>query len=587
MNGTFKAVVGCGLTLLLLGGLVTYLETRLPSEVKRHCLEERALLTEASRQVSTLKKQVVTELKAHGDVLGETAKSERWYELATLAEEDIQRAEKDYAEKLQPLIDANSREDEDAVDALLDELFKTREEALKSIAHLAPRIKEVAEILPRAAKRYAEIGQALQRDQAKTKGVVSMVESLAGQAPETKPIIEREKWPALLASHMATFKRLHEAHLALKHTLDKHTLEAAKEVLKASETLDTERARAITPAAQVAQRVQALKTFLEKRGGYTKQVEADLKALEGLPLAKFKQDEEELTKRYAFNAQEIKRRVQAFAHLQESSIQAGQRALAQLKLPLSQADPARIMRDVGTVHKRRADAPQVVAALSKQLESLDESYEKILIDMKVTEGYEVKLYQDFLEVSARRGSQARKKRTGWKAVNAVEFKKLQPWLGMAVSVKPYGYFKDQTERLPMGPAGMSYVGNPAYGKWEGDKWVFHDDDQTKVLVASAWGTHYPGHTRDDYTQYSQRRSVWVGRDRWGHDRYGSKGSLVALAFASSLYLRNKSYGSTRWVKSGGRYRGTRYEPKRSTTVFVGGSRSSGSSRSYRRTSYGK
>jgi len=98
MNGTVKAVVGCALTLLLLGGIVTYLETRLPSEVKRYCLEERALLSEATREVTALKQKVVTELKAHGDVLGDTAKSERWYELTALALEDLQRAEKDYAE---------------------------------------------------------------------------------------------------------------------------------------------------------------------------------------------------------------------------------------------------------------------------------------------------------------------------------------------------------------------------------------------------------------------------------------------------------------------------------------------------------
>jgi len=588
MNGTLKAVLGCGLTLLLLGGLVTYLETRLPSEVKRHCLEERALLTEASREVAALKKQVVSELKAHPNVLGETAKSERWYELTALAEEDIKRAEKDYADKVQPLIDKNSREDEDAVDALLDEIFKIREEALKSVVHLGPRIKEVAEILPRAAKRYAQIGQILEREETLIAGHAAFVENIARQEPETKPIIEREKWVPQLTAHVATFKSLRQRHQALKATLDKHTLEAAKEVLKAGEGLDAERAKVTAHAGRVSQRVQALKTFLEKRAGYTKQVEADLKALEGLPFADFKKKEAELAERYPFNAQEIKRRVKAFTHHEQTSIQAGQRALAQLKLPLGQADPARIMRDVGTVHKRRVEAPKVVAALGKQLESLDESYEKILIDMKITEGYEVKLHQDFLEVTARRGvRQVKKKRTGWKIVNAVEFKKLQPWLGMAVSVKPYGYFKDQTERLPMGPAGMSYVGNPAYGKWEGDKWVFRDDDQTKVLVASAWGTHYPGHTREDYNQYAHRRAAWKGRDRWGHDRYGTKGSLVALAFASSLYLRNKGYSSTRWVKSGGRYRGTRYEPKRSTTVFVGGSRSSGSSRSSRRTSYGK
>jgi hypothetical protein len=587
MNGTLKAVLGCGLTLLLLGGFVTYLETRLPSEVKRHCLEERELLGEATHKVKTLEQQVEKELKAHGDVLGETAKSERWLELIHLAKEDLERAKRDYADKVQPLIDKNSREDEDAVDALLDELFKTRDEAMNSVAHLGPRVKEVAEILPRAAKRYAAVGEAIKRAETRVVGLEAYVENIARQEPETKPIIEREQWVSHLTAHVTTFKGLRQRHQALKATLDKNTVEAAKEALKGSEVLDAERSKAAAHAERVGKRVQALKTFLEKRAGYTKQVAADLKVLEGLPFAKFKTQREELEQRYPFNASEIKRRVLAFERLEQTSIQAAKRAQAQLKLPLSKADPARIMRDVAHVHKRRSEAPKVVQALQKQLSTLDRSYEKVLIDMQVKEGYEVTFRQQFLEVTAQRGVDRVEAKRSWVNVKAPDYKKLEPWLGMTVATKPYGYFKDQTERLPAAPAGMSYVGNPAYGAWKGDVWVFKDDAQTKVLVASAWGTHYPAHTRQDLTQFSHRRAAWKGRDRWGHDRYGSKGSLTALIFASSLYVRHKGWVHTKWKKSGGRYRGTRYEPKRSTTVFAGGSRSSGSSRRYRRTSYGK
>lgn len=587
MNGTLKALLGCGLTLLFLGGIVTYLETRLPSEVKRHCLEERKLQDAAQREIGALKKQIEQELAAHGDVLGETAKSERWLDLVNLAHEDLERASQDYAKKVQPLLDKNSRDDEDAVDALLDELYHTRDEALQSVAHLGARVKEVAEILPRAAKRYAAIGTSLERGETRVTGLEAYVENIARQEPETKPIIEREKWVPQLTAHVATFKGLREQHGALKAQLDKHTVEAAKEVLKASEALDAQRSKASTQAEQIAKRIQALKTFLEKRAGLGKQVEQDLKVLEGLPFEKFAKQEEELCERYPFNASEIKRRIQAFVRLERNSIQAAKRAQAQLKLPLSQADPARIMRDVAQVHKRRSEAPRVVLALRNQLLTLDRSYEKVLVDMQVKEGYEVTFRQQFLEVTAQRGVDKVGTKRSWVDVKVADYKKLEPWLGMTVATKPYGYFKDQTERLPAAPAGMSYVGNPAYGDWSGDAWVFNDAPQTKVLVASAWGTHYPRHTRQDHTQFAHRRAAWKGRDRWGHDRYGSKGSLTALIFASSLYVRNKGWANTRWKKSGGRYRGTRYERKRSTTVFVGGSRSSGSSRSYRRTSYGK
>lgn len=589
MNGTIKAIVGCALTLLLLGGFVTYLETRLPSETKRECQEERRLNEEASQRVGAITKKVNAELKAHSDLFGETAKTERWVELLKLAEVDLVAGELKFAQEIQPLLQKNSREDEERLHELLDELFKAREEALKSVAHLEARVKELAEILPRAAKSYADLGKRLAFAQESVSKLETSISELAGKVPETQPILEREKWQPHLQTCAAALSALIAKHADLKGTLDKHTLEGAKEVLKAIKSLDHEQASATARRGQIGSRFESLKTFVTNRAAYAKQVEGNLAALRGLPFAEIEKKGDELAKRYPFNGAEIKRRVKAFLSLEASAIRAAERTQAALKLPLAKSNPGAILKDLKHVAKRREAAPKVLAALRKQLAELDISYEKILVDMQIKEAAEVTFRQQFLEIAATRGVPQVKSKATWVNVDKKAYKLLEKMLGVATVVKPYGYFANQGERMGAAPAGMRYLGNPAYGAWENDTWRFNKDPQTQALVTAAWGSHYPGHTRTDYTTFQHaNKRTWVGRDRWGHAQYGSKGSLTALVFATSLYVRNKGYVSTRYHKSGGRYRGTRYETRRSTTVFVGGSRSRGySSRSSRRTSYGK
>ena len=590
MNGTLKAIFGCVATLLLLAGLVTYLETRLPSETRDAVEADRQRCAADGLQLKALQEKIQGELKAHGDLLGETARAERWQELTQLAVEDLVGVEKRFKDEVDPLVAKNSREDDAAIHALLDEIDKKREEAVGSVSHLAARVKELAEILPRAAKAYEDLGKRIVADRASIARLTSAIGEFVKKTPAISPIVTREKWRPSLEICTRALGVVAGKHEGLQSLAKKRSATAAKEVLKASDALGGERARAVAKSSEVSQQFEALQTFVTKLPTYGRQVESDLQALTSLGFTKVALGAEELAKRYPFNATEIKRRTIAFASVESEAQRSGKRALAELKRPLGEINPAQVVRSVDLVHKRRSSAPAIVAAFQKQLVDLDRSYEKVLVDMEIKEGYEVTFHHEYMTVSAIRGQQGASVKRTWQVVASPVYKKLESSLGMTVSHKPYGFFTDQTERTHPTPAGMAYVGNPAYGKWDGERWVFNDDPQTKILVASAWGTHYPTHTKSDLQSFQQRRAPWVGRDRWGHAAYGSKGSLVLLIFAPSRYVRMKGFASTRYKTSGGTYRGTRYEQRRSTTVFVGGTRTSGSrysSRSSTRTSYGK
>ncbi|MBL4845597.1 MAG: hypothetical protein JKY65_08735 [Planctomycetes bacterium] len=586
MNGTAKAILGCLATLLLLGGVVTYLENRLPSETRAIVERDSDLAKKDLASLKALQNKIRSELKKNGDLLGETAKSEHWEDLVQLALEDLVTVEKRIKDEVAPLVAKNSRDDEARIHEILDELVKKREEATKSVSHLAARVKELADILPRAAKTYEELGKRLGADKATNARLSTAISDLAKKTPEIEPILAREQWREHLTKCGAALAAVAAKHKDLGAKAREKSLKAAKEVIKTSNLLGAERSRAMAKSRQVGQQFEALKTFIRKRSTYGPQVERDLKALKSFGFAAVAASAEESATRYAFNATEIKRRTVAFAQVESGAQRAGERALLELKNPLGEIDPARVVRSVDLVHKRRAKGRSIIAAFKKQITDLDRSYEKVLVDMEIKEGYEVSFHQEFLTVTAIRGQPGAKTKRTWTKVNAAEYKRLEKGLGTAVAQKPYGYFTDQTERAHPAPAGMSYVGNTAYGSWENDKWVFNDHSQTKVLVGTAWGTHYPGYSRSDYRSYHRRGPIWWGRDRWGHNRYGSGGSLTLLIYSRSRYVRHGGYVRTRYMTSGRRYRGTRYARRGSTTVFVGGSRGRGS-RGSRRSSYGK
>ena len=86
---------------------------------------------------------------------------------------------------------------------------------------------------------------------------------------------------------------------------------------------------------------------------------------------------------------------------------------------------------------------------------------------------------------------------------------------------------------------------------------------------------------------------YIRRDRFGHPRYGPRGTLTRRHYSGALFVRHGGYRTTRWYRTGGKYRGTHYARRRRSTAAYGGGggpRYRGSSRrggtSYRR-SYGK
>lgn len=578
MNGTWKAILGCVLALLLLGGLVTYFESRLPRALRAQAVEEGGVLKEDLTATRQLQGQIRAQLKAHGEVLGATASQERWEPLVDAAVEGLSRLDQAYGVEVGAFLTQNQREDEAALIALLDRLFKEREEITRSVAHLPERVKEVSELLPRAQAALSAFKAGLVEDAARVAALEGRVKGLCEQGEGVDAIVTRERWREAFATCSQALAAIEPEREAVEQVAAKQSVASAKEVLILLPKLEAGRSQATAPLRSLEVRVQSLADFLAKRSSYKGQLKADLEALSGLAWAGLEASAKAASERYPFNSEEILRRAAAAAAPAQRAQVEGAAALADLARPLSEVDPARVVRGVDAVAKARAKSPGAITACQGQLASLDLSREKVLVDMELKEGYEVTFHQLFRESEARRGGQVSGKEA-WVKVSEVAYKSLEPYLGLTVESKPFGYFADQSAKAPASPAGMAYVGNPSYGEWQQDAWVFHSDAASAALVTRAWATFYAPVTRSDWELYTQRKAPWLGTDAWGHALYGSQGSLSAKLYAASRYLTNKGYAASKYKQSGGTYRGTRYERRSSgsTTVFVGGSRSSSSS----------
>ena len=589
MTGTWKAILGCVLALGLLAGAVTYLESRLPRALHAQAEEEERLTHSELGDASQLQSQIRAQLKAHGEVLSATATREGWEETVDAAVAELTRIQGRYVGEVAEILARNQRDDEERLIALLDELFKGGSEAAQSISHLPARVKEIAELLPRAEAACVAFKTSLEREGERVASVEARVKELVAQGEGVEAIVARERWLAILGTCSEGLAKLEPQREALEALNAEHTVDASKRVLARIPSLERERATATAELQTLESRVQALADFLARRELYKRQLAGDLEALAGLAWKALAESTSAMAERYPFNSDEIKRRAVATMTPSARAERDGTAALAELQRPLAEVDPARVLRGVEAAAKARANGPGLITAFQAQLSSLDQSSEVVLIDMEITEGYEVNFRHLIRTSTATRGGAAPETKDVWKDVDEKAYKAREGLLGMTISTKPFGYFEDQFAAAPASPAGMAYVGNPAYGAWQNDTWVFSATPLCAALVASAWGTFYAPCPRVGYDAYAQRKAPWLGTDAWGHALYGSQGSLSAKIYASSRYLVNKGYANTKYKQTGGRYRGTKYERRatQSTTVFVGGTSSSSgrsSSSSYRSSS---
>ena len=582
-RGTWIAMGGCLVTMALLAGIVTWAESRLPGYLHDDCREERRLLEADRDAVKRIGVGVDQALAAHPKILGPTAQEEGWRDRVDLAGAEVEKALARFDAEVQPLLAKNERDDEVALEDLLDEIGALREDAMKSLDGLEARIKELSAIVDRAEKRFEAVAGQLAQLKEVSAQAAARVAGLIEAHPAVGGLANGRGWPRACKWAAGQADSLSEEHAGLAALLQQPSMEKAKQLLAKLDELDERRGGIAARISSLRTRVDGLRDFLDKRDHYVAKAKADAAALQQLPVDQLGERVEGCAAAYPFNADEIRRRGDGVLHLGQRSGELAADIERMAQLPIQEVDPQAFYRRTIQLSKLRAQAQGQLQALGRQLDQLDHGYVRFLSDMEIKEGYEVTFHQQIKTLHL--DAKLEHRLTGaWEKVSEAEYKRHEAHLGMALESKALGYFDDQ-KQTKVSPAGFGLVGHPRFGGWEQDRWAF--SSEANPIERALWSTFYAPVSRSDHKSWRHATKDYYGSDEWGHALYGSQGSLTRKIYASSKFVRNDGWKNTRYKKSGGKFRGTRYERKptrRSTVVVGGGYRSSSSGPRYRSSS---
>jgi hypothetical protein len=119
----------------------------------------------------------------------------------------------------------------------------------------------------------------------------------------------------------------------------------------------------------------------------------------------------------------------------------------------------------------------------------------------------------------------------WQKVDETMFESHVDDLGMDIVAKPYGTFEDEKITNPT-PAGLAFVGNPQYGRWQTDDrgtsfWAWYGAYRLFGDLLGARGQPY-GYRRDEWETWSTRYrgQPYYGEDKDKRERYGTGGYVT-------------------------------------------------------------
>jgi hypothetical protein len=121
--------------------------------------------------------------------------------------------------------------------------------------------------------------------------------------------------------------------------------------------------------------------------------------------------------------------------------------------------------------------------------------------------------------------------TDWQKVDETMFENHVGDLGMDIVSKPFGTFEDEKIANPT-PAGLAFVGNPQYGRWQTDDrgtsfWAWYGAYRLFGDLLGARGQPY-SYRRDEWETWSTRYrgQPYYGEDKDKRERYGTGGYVV-------------------------------------------------------------
>ncbi len=142
--------------------------------------------------------------------------------------------------------------------------------------------------------------------------------------------------------------------------------------------------------------------------------------------------------------------------------------------------------------------------------------------------------------------------TDWEEVTEETYGDYYDDLGMDIVSKPYGSYEDEV-LTEAAPAGMAYVGNPKYGRWETDNqgrrhWSWGESFLFYYLVFGGRGRHYYY-----YNDWNRWNSGYRGRRSW----YGPSGGAAVYGTYGSSTRNSSRYANSGFARAGGFVRADR------------------------------
>ncbi len=136
--------------------------------------------------------------------------------------------------------------------------------------------------------------------------------------------------------------------------------------------------------------------------------------------------------------------------------------------------------------------------------------------------------------------------TDWEVVSEETYEDYYDDLGMDIVSKPYGSYEDEV-LTEAAPAGMAYVGNPKYGRWETDNqgrrhWSWGQSFLFYYLAFGGRGRHYYY-----YTDWNRWNGGYRGRRSW----YGPSGGAAVYGTYGSTTRNSSRYANSGFARGGG------------------------------------
>ncbi|MEM7754347.1 MAG: hypothetical protein AAF297_01785 [Planctomycetota bacterium] len=398
-----------------------------------------------------------------------------------------------------------------------------------------------------------------------------------------------ETWPPRIERAESDLASAETTQAELTTLLAANDPETEVRVAELAESLSASLAAGAGVAAELATNGRELIEFRDRIPVAIQQMEQDRDAIETVSLANVEAAVRRAQGDWPEKAGDLGRRLAALTGAKAAASQMWADSATAREAGLAGDPSAEQVRALASATEAMSRTRADLEGSDRLLALIDElyfSWDRVLADMGLNEGSDVTFSHTYRTVyvpatlAEDGSSDGREPRTENETVTVTkaEYDAMKNNLGMAVSHKPAGKYDHEAERMVQ-PPGYAYVAEPGrsnrYGSWNGGFWVWYG--QYALMRDLFWGPSYRRIGMNDYSSYNRHRST--GRTYYGEsgNRYGSKGMGTRQQYGSSRYVQTNGYANSRYERSGGTYRGSRFESRSRSASRS--SRSGGFSRS--------